>query len=96
MAATVLGNRLGKTAILAAAEANQLVTGTGVLRRIVINNVGTTLTLDVYDHGSTTTNKIFEWVSADGKMVRELDIPFQLGLRTVVGGTPGNIVLVYE
>lgn len=96
MAATILGNRAGKTAILAAAETNQLVTGTGILRRIIVNNVGTTMTLDVYDHASTTTNKIFEWVSADGKFVREIDIPFQNGLRTVVGGTPGSVVLVYE
>lgn len=96
MAATVLGNRAGKTAILAAAETNQLVTGTTVLKRVIVNNVGTTMTLDIYDHASTTTNKVFEWVSADGKMVRDLDLPINLGLRTVVGGTPGSIVLVYE
>ena len=96
MAATVLGNRHGKTAILAAAESNQLVTGPCVLKRIIVNNVGTTMTLDVYDDPTTTNNKVFEWVSADGKMVRDLDLPIQKGLRTVVGGTPGSIVLVYE
>ncbi len=96
MAATVLGNARGSAAILAVAEANQLKTGTGLLKRIIVNNVGTTLTLDVYDHATTTTNKIFEWVSADGKVVRELGIPFQNGLRAVVTGTPGNVVLVWE
>lgn len=96
MAATALSSRFGRTAILAAAETNQLITGSGILRRIVVNNVGSTMTLDVYDHASTTTNKILEWVSADGKVRAQLDIPFANGLRTVVGGTPGSIVLVWE
>jgi hypothetical protein len=96
MAATILGNRAGRTAIITANEANQLVTGTGILRRVIVNNVGTSATLDIYDHDSTTTNKVFEWVSADGKVVREVDLPFNLGLHVVTGGTMGNVVLVYE
>lgn len=96
MAATTLGNRAGRAHIITANETNQLVTGPGILRRVIVNNVGTSVTLDAYDHASTTTNKIFEYVTADGKMVRELDIPFQNGLRVVTGGTLGNIVLVTE
>lgn len=96
MAATVLGNRAGKTAILAAAETNQLVTGTGILHRVIVNNVGTTATLDIYDATSGTSNKIFEWVSADGKVRADLDLPFQNGLRAISGGTFGNVVLVYS
>lgn len=96
MAATVLGNARGSAAIVATNEANQLKSGTGLLKRIIVNNVGTLATIDIYDHATTTTNKIFEWVSADGKVVRDLMIPFQNGLRVVTGGTFGNAVVVWE
>ena len=82
-------------AIITAAEANQLVTGQGRLRRVFVANVGTTATLDIYDDPTTTNNKIYEWVSADGKKNDNVDIPFQAGLRVVTGGTFGRVILVY-
>lgn len=83
------------TAIITAAETNQLVVGTGRLRRVHMANVGTTATLDVYDDASANNNKIYEWVSADGKRSDNVDIPFQAGLRVVSGGTFGRAILVY-
>lgn len=77
------------------AETNQLKTGSGVLGRVQVWNVGSSFTLDIYDHGSTTTNKIFEWVSADGKINQEVNIPFGVGLRVITGGTPGLVNLIW-
>ena len=96
MPATTLGNRAGKTAIIVTAETNQLLTGTGILRRVIVNNVSASATLDVYDNATTALNKVFEWVTADGKMVRELDIPVQNGIRVVSVGTAPNFVITWE
>src|SRR5215831_14361490 len=82
-----------QTAIITAAETNQLVTGAGRLRRVIVANVGTTMTLDIYDDPAANNNKIYEWVSADGKKNDNVDIPFQAGLRVVTGGTFGRAIL---
>lgn len=81
---------------LTVAEAVQLKTGSGILGRVQVWNVGTTMTVDIYDHGSTTTNKIWEYVSADGKINHEVNIPFGIGLRVVVGGTPGGVNIIWQ
>lgn len=81
---------------ITAAETNQLKTGSGTLGRVQVTNVGTSMTVDIYDHGSTTTNKIFEYVSADGKINHELNLPFGTGLRVIVGGTPGIVNIVWS
>lgn len=86
----------GTRSTITAAETNQLKTGSGTLGRVHVWNVGTIMTIDIYDHGSSTTNKIFEWVSADGKINHELNLPFGTGLRVVVGGTPGGVNLVWS
>lgn len=97
MAATTIGNRAGKAAIITAAETNILsAAGGSILRRVIVNNVGNSATLDIYDHASTAQNKVFEWVTADGKMVREVDIPLKNGLTVISGGTLGNVVVVWE
>jgi hypothetical protein len=96
MAANTAQSAGGSRAIITAAETNQLVVGSGTLERVIINNVGTTMTVDVYDNASTNANKIFEWLTVDGKGVRELMLPFSAGLRVVVGGTAGNVVLVWK
>lgn len=85
----------GNCDIVTAAETNQLKTGRGVLRRIQVWDVGATATIDIYDHGSSTTNQIFKWVTADGKVNAELDIPFEVGLRVVTGGTFGGVNIVW-
>lgn len=96
MVAATRGSGGVKTSVITAAEANQLKTGQGTLRRLYVPSVGTTMTVDIYDHGSTTTNKIVEYVTADGKANLQLDIPFSIGLRVVVGGTPGIVVVVWD
>lgn len=81
---------------ITAAETNQLKTGSGTLGRVQVTNVGTTMTVDIYDATSGTTNKIFEWVSADGKINHELNFPFGTGLRVITGGTVGIINIVWS
>lgn len=89
-------NNGGQVAVVTAAETNQLLTGKGVLGRLFVPNVGTTMTVDVYDHASSTSNKVAEYVSADGKVNWELNIPIVNGIRVVVGGTPGIVVIVWQ
>lgn len=89
-------NNGGTRSTLTVAETLQIKTGSGTLGRVHVWNVGTTMTLDIYDHGSSTSNKIYEWVSADGKRNDEVNLPFGIGLRVVVGGTPGGINLVWS
>ena len=105
MAATVTENLLrggervsrgSKKAIITVAETNQLVTGETVLRTVVVANVGTTAELDIYDATSGTSNKVLEWVSADGKLYAEVNIPMKNGLRVITGATPGRYVLTYD
>ena len=81
---------------ISAAETNQLKSGSGTLGRVQVSNVGTTATLDIYDATSGTTNKFFEWVSADGKINHELNLPFGTGLRVITGGTVGIINIVWS
>ena len=96
MAAATRGSGGKKVSVITAAETNQLRTGQGFLRRLYVPSVGTTMTVDIYDAASGTTNKIVEYVTADGKANLQLDIPFSVGLRVIVGGTPGIVVLVWE
>ena len=82
-------------AILGAAGADQLKVGPGKLARVVISNVGTTWTIDIYDDGSTTGNKVWTWASANGTGTFDLEIPMQAGIRVVTTGTPGVGCIVW-
>ena len=62
-------------------------------------SVGTTMTVDVYDSDGTEENKIIEYVSADGKvnwLFRGDGLKFTVGLRVVIGGTPGRVIMEWE
>lgn len=86
----------GKVAVITTNETNALATKPGILGRLFITEVGTTATVDIYDDPSTTNNKFVTWVSADGKVDWELNIPFSRGLTVITGGTVGRVVLVYQ
>ncbi len=88
-----LGHR---KAVITAAENNNLKATPGFVGKVIVWDVGTTATLDIYDHGSTNTNKVWGWVSANGIGSFELCIPMQIGIRVVTGGTPGAWTIVYE
>ncbi len=68
----------------------------GMLHRLLVTEVGTTMTIDIHDAASGTTTKLVTYVSADGKVNWELNIPFKNGLRVIVGGTPGRAVVVWS
>lgn len=83
--------------VITANEANQLKVGAGILRSIAAFGPGATWLADVYDHASTNTNPVWQWVSADGKVPGRIDLPFQNGLRVVTSGTtPGSLVVVWS
>lgn len=59
----------------------------GRLGQIVVWNVGTTATIDVYDDASGgTTNHCWSWATADGKGIFALQYPLVNGLTVVVAG----------
>src|SRR4249919_1982300 len=102
-ATTVTGGYGGQQARVGAsrstitlAETNQIKVGAAFISHVTVYNVGTTATLDIYDHGSTNTNKVFEWVSADGKGTFPIQCPMALGIRVITGGTPGGWSVVWS
>lgn len=76
-------------------ETNQLKTGPGKVGHVTIWDVGTTATLDIYDHASTTNNQVFKWLSADGKGTFAIQCPMDNGIRVVTGGTFGGANIVW-
>lgn len=96
------------TAHCLVAETNQLAylakgspaTGTpcpGKVNKLIVTNVGTTMTVDLYDNldSGANANPIYRYVTAEGKVNIDLNVPFQNGLRCVVGGTPGEVEVVF-
>ena len=71
----------------------------GRLKSFSALNVGTTMTVDVYDSDGAEENKIIEWVSADGKvnwLFSKDGLPLSSGLRVAVGGTPGKVLIEWD
>lgn len=73
-----------------------LISRPGRVAQVIVWNVGTTATIDIYDDSGTgTTNHIWSWASADGKGVFALQIPVQSGIAVTVAGTAPSFTLVY-
>ena len=85
-----------KASAITAAETNQLSTGAGKVSHVLVWDVGTTATIDLYDHASANSNKMWGWVSADGKGTYALQLPIQAGVRVVTGGTIGGATVVWD
>lgn len=85
-----------KASVITAAETNQLSIATGKVAQVVVWDVGTTATLDIYDNASASSGKVWGWVSADGKGTFAIQMPIQNGLRVVSGGTFGGATIVWS
>jgi len=73
----------------------QVLTGAGVLRRIVVQATGTGL-VDVYDNTATSGTPIFSMpASVAVGTVYQLDIPMGVGIRIVVAASGPQITVVY-
>lgn len=83
--------------LITGAETTQVTAVAGHLGRLIVWTVGTTVVISIYDSKTTTANKVFEWVSADGKGQFELGIPILNGIHLVVSAAAaGAAVLVYD
>lgn len=82
--------------VITAAETNQLKASAGKVGQVIVWDVGTTATLDLYDHATANSNKVWGWVSANGVGVFALQIPMGLGIRIVTGGTAGGWTVVWS
>lgn len=86
-----------RRSIITTNETNVLKDTDGKLGSVYVANVGTTATIDIYDTaGADTNNKVFEWVTADGKGPFTLQIPMAFGIRVITGGTFGRAVIVWS
>ena len=68
----------------------------GKLAHISIWAVGTTYTLDIYDDPATTNNRVWQWVTADGKKDVDLNFPMANGITAITTGTAGGITITYS
>lgn len=74
-------------------DAALLKTGAGVVGKLIIHTVGTTAVVILYDALTATGNILYSWVTADGKIEKNLDARFTTGLYLqITGTTPGGIV----
>lgn len=81
--------------ILADKATYQLKEGQGKLAQIVVSNVGSSWTVDIYDDIATTAaKKIWEYVTADGKGTFAVQIPCKTGIRVVSGGTTAGLAVI--
>src|SRR5262245_58341291 len=91
-----LVNSVANAWVITATETTQRSTRPGKRGKLIVWAAGTGGQIDVYDHGSANSNQIYSWVTADGKVNLQLDIPFQLGLRVVTTGTAGSVTIVWR
>lgn len=83
--------------ILSDAATYLLKTGSGKFGQLVIQTVGTTWTITVYDALTAVSGKeIVQWVTADGKGPFAYQIPCKTGICVVSGGTAGKATLVWD
>jgi len=68
----------------------------GKLAHVSIWAVGTTFTLDIYDDPVTSNNRVWQWVTADGKKDVDLNFPMANGIVAITGGTPGGITITFS
>lgn len=75
-----------------------LVTGESKLGKLIVQTVGTTWTITIYDALTAVAGKeIVQWVTADGKGPFEYLIPCHTGICVVSGGTTaGQATIVWS
>lgn len=83
--------------IITANETNQLKAGRGRLYSLEVWSVGTAWVIDIYDAAAGTTNEVWQYLTADGKVALKLDMPMANGIRVITSGTTaGTAVVVWE
>lgn len=85
-----------KSSTITAAETNVLKAAPGKVARVIVWDVGTTATLDIYDDPDSNDSLRWGWVSADGKGTFDLEIPMGAAIRIVTGGTFGKCTVVWS
>lgn len=72
-------------------------TGSGILKRIIINNPGSAMSITIYDNTSGTGTKIATISSVSGINFLEFNSNFVTGLTVVTTATTmGDITIIYE
>lgn len=61
----------------------------GKVGQVVVWNVGTGATIDLYDNavGDSSGTHMWSWATADGKNIYAIQTPFKNGISVVIAGT---------
>lgn len=85
----------GGTALrLTGSATTQVLTGPGVLQRVIVNTVGTTGTITIYDNIASSGKILAILDSTAGPVSLDYGINVDLGIRIVRTGSP-DITIVY-
>lgn len=70
----------------------------GKVGQVVVWNVGTSATIDLYNNtvGDTSGQHLWSWASADGKGVFAIQTPFNAGISIVIAGTAPSCTVVWS
>lgn len=85
-----------RKAVITDASTTVCKAGRGKLAHISVWNVGTTYTVDIYDDPATSNNRVWQWVTADGKVDRDLNFPMQNGITVITSGTAGGVTVTFS
>src|SRR5438093_2280430 len=78
-------------------ETNQLSTRPGRLCRVYWFSAGTAWRVQIFDHGSSNSNPIYDETSPAAQTMRDLDFPIMSGVRVVTSGTtPGQVSVIWS
>lgn len=73
-------------------DTSNIVAGPCRLGKLIVYTVGTSGDIKIYDATSGTSNLIYHWVTADGKINEEINIRMTTGLRVVVTNDPVAVI----
>lgn len=67
-----------------------------ILHTICINNIGTSMTVTVWDSLTASGTQVAAITAVSGSAYYLYDVTLNVGLTVVVGGTPGDVTVTYS
>jgi len=80
--------------LITANGTTQIKSKPGKFAKLIIRGVGTAWVLAFYDDTGSGGEEVCEWLTADGKVALDLQIPMYYGIRLVASGTTAGAALI--
>ena len=91
-----MAGQLGDFAHIDDNSTNQVALGFAILKKVIINNVGTDWVIDIFDDDDGTDDPIAS-ITASEITTLWYDLRSKVGLRVITTGTtPGSVTVVFE